>query len=74
MSKVREGVEWMFGRIVTLWNTLDMKRKMKVFLSPAHEYYIISTFLTNVHAVIYSNQTADYFGCDETNGRKYIIT
>jgi nuclease HARBI1 len=72
MSKVRESVEWMFGRIVTLWNTLDMKRKMKVFLSPVHEYYIISTFLTNVHAVIYSNQTADYFGCDDTNGRMNI--
>jgi nuclease HARBI1 len=72
MSKVRESVEWMFVKFVSLWNFLDVKPKMKIFLSPVHEYYIISTFLTKVHAVIYSNQTADYFGCDETNGRMNI--
>jgi hypothetical protein len=34
MSRVRESVEWMFNEIVTLWSHIDMKRKMKLFMSP----------------------------------------
>jgi hypothetical protein len=45
---------------------------MKVLLSPVDEYYIIAAFLTDVHGTFYSNQTAVFFGCDNTNGKMNI--
>jgi hypothetical protein len=45
MSRVRESVEWMFNEIVTLWSHIDMKRKMKLFLSPIDEVYTVAAFL-----------------------------
>jgi hypothetical protein len=69
MSSVRESVEWMFGRITALWSYLDFSRSMRVFKSPVHEYYMIGAFMSNLHCIMYANQTADYFQCTTTNGK-----
>jgi hypothetical protein len=45
----------------TIWTFLDIKRKMTIFLLPVHEFYIIDTFLSNVHAVIHSNKDSTLF-------------
>jgi hypothetical protein len=46
----------MFDEIVTLWTHIDMKRKMKFFLSPIDEVYTVAAFLTNLHGLV-SNST-----------------
>jgi hypothetical protein len=42
---------------------------MKIFQLPIEEYYIIAAFLTNLQCIMYANQTADYFGCTNDNGK-----
>jgi hypothetical protein len=44
MPQVRQLVEWMFDEIVTLWTHINMKRKMKFFLSPIDEVYTVAAF------------------------------
>jgi hypothetical protein len=73
MSKVRESVEWLYGEIVSLWSFLDMKRKMKLLLSPIHKYYVIGVFFTNIRCLTYGNECADYFDCkDQLSFEQYI--
>ena len=56
-------VEWGFNKIVTLWPRLDVKRKMKLLLSPIGAWIRVCVFLTNCHTILYGSQVADYFVC-----------
>jgi hypothetical protein len=36
---------------------LDHEPEMKIFKTPVAKYYIIAAFLSNIHSVLYGNQT-----------------
>jgi hypothetical protein len=59
----------MFDEIVTLWSHLDMKRKLKFFLSPIDEVYTGAAFLTNLHGLVYTNKVAHFYECTHEYGK-----
>lgn len=69
MSKVRICVEWGFKEIIQYWTFLDFRRRMKIFKFPVAKYYMVGAFLTNIRNCFYDNEIAQYFNCDETNGK-----
>jgi hypothetical protein len=62
MSRVRQCVEWAFGKVDSVSAFQDFKKNLKVRLSPVGLYFPVATVLTNMHSCLYENQTADYFG------------
>ena len=61
MSKVRQAVEWSFGKTITLFAFLDFKKNQKLYLQPLGKYYIVATLLCNFHTCFYGSQISDYF-------------
>lgn len=72
---LRVCVEWGFNKIVSLWPRLDVKRKMKMLLSPIGPWIRVCAFLTNCHTLLYGSQVADYFSCRHSMPRleEYIV-
>ena len=64
MSKVRIGVEWVFGDIVNFYKFLDFKKNLKLGLQPIGKMYIVCTFLINSRTCMYGSMTANYFNLD----------
>ena len=62
MSKVRESVEWSFGKVVQYFAFLDFRKNLKVLLQPIAKYYVVGSLLTNCHTCLYSSVTSNYFG------------
>lgn len=63
MSSVREAVEWSFGRMKTLWATVDLKKQHKVMLSPVGKVVAVAILLANYHRCHDgSNQISSFFG------------
>ena len=48
MSKVRQSVEWEFGKVVPMWPFLDFEKNLKLLLSPVGKLYMV-VMLTNCH-------------------------
>jgi DDE superfamily endonuclease len=65
MSSVREAVEWLFKEIITKWSFLDFRASMKIFQFPVAKYFLVATFLTNLHSCCHGSETAAYFDCTE---------
>ena len=72
MSKVRECVEWGFGKVVAIFAFVDFKKNQKVFLQPVGCMYIIAVLLINIHTCFYSSQTSQYFNVDPPNVHEYL--
>jgi hypothetical protein len=72
MSKLRICVEWSFGEITKYFKFLNFTESMKVFLYPVAQYYIIAAFFTNIHGIVYGNETGKYFNCDTMSVEEYI--
>ena len=72
MSKVRECVEWGFGKIVNLWAFLDFKKNLQIHSSPIALYYTVMANLTNCHTCLYGGQTASYFECQPPTLEEYL--
>jgi hypothetical protein len=62
----------MFNEIVTLWSHIDMKRKMKLFMSPIDEVYTVAAFFTNLHGLVYTNKVAHFYGVTEEYGKMSV--
>ena len=73
MSKVRECVEWGFGKIVNLWAFLDLKKNLQIFSSPVSTYYTDMANLTNCHTCFYGGQTASHFKCMPPSLEEYLL-
>ena len=61
MSKIRQPVEWSFGKVGRYFAFVDFEKNQKLYLQPVASYWQIAT-LTNCHSCFYGNQTATYFG------------
>ena len=62
MSKIRQPVEWGFGKVSKLWAFVDFEKNQKLYLQPVASYWLIATLLTNCHSCFYGNQTSMYYG------------
>jgi nuclease HARBI1 len=73
MSKVRECLEWGFGKIVNLWAFLDFKKNLQMYSAPIATYYTVMANLTNCHTCFYGGQTASYFECIPPTIEEYLV-
>lgn len=72
MSKVREAVEWEFGKIIQQFAFLDFKKNLKIFLQPVAKYYLVGGILTNCHTCLYGSQSSQYFDCEPPTLAEYL--
>jgi len=72
MNRLRVTVEWGFGLLITLWSYFDLKRQMKVPLTPIASFYRIAVLLTNIHSCMYGNETCRFFQTDMPEFRIYL--
>ncbi len=72
MSRVRESVEWTFGKVVVYFAFLDFKKNLKAFLQPIAVYYIVGALLTNCHTCFYGSETSDFFDCAPPDLEEYL--
>lgn len=55
MSKIREAVEYGFGKVVTYFSFVDFKKNLKLHLMPIGKIYICAVLLTNCHTCLYGS-------------------
>ncbi|XP_067025122.1 uncharacterized protein [Acropora muricata] len=72
MSKVRESVEWSFGKVVQYFAFLDFKKNLKVLLQPVGKYYVVGSLLINCHTCLYGSVTSSYFGLQPPDLGTYL--
>ena len=72
MSAVRISVEWIFGKIISLFAFLDYKKNNKLYLQPVGKYYLIGALLTNVHTCLYGSETSTFFNIDPPELEDYL--
>lgn len=73
MSRVRVSVEWVFGDVLNQFKFNDLKKKMKVGLSPTGKFYRVSALLTNAHTSLYSNITENIFDLETPILEEYFV-
>ena len=72
MSKVRESVEWSFGKVVQYFAFLDFRKNLKVLLQPVGKYYVVGSLLINCHTCLYGSVTSSYFGLQPPDLGTYL--
>ncbi|KDQ52991.1 hypothetical protein JAAARDRAFT_61568 [Jaapia argillacea MUCL 33604] len=72
MSKYRECVEWLFGKVVNYWCFVDLCSHLKLHLSPIGKYYLIAVLLMNAHTCLHGSQTSHYFDCPPLSLEEYF--
>ncbi|KAF0696435.1 DDE Tnp4 domain-containing protein [Aphis craccivora] len=61
MSSVRQAVEWGFGKILTEFAFLDLKKNQKIHLQEVGKMYKVGVLSTNCHTCLYGSQGSNYF-------------
>ena len=62
MKQVRISIEWNYGITASLFPYINMKSKLKILKSKqVSKIYIVAALLRNFHAILYGNQTSNYF-------------
>ena len=76
MSRVRECVEWGFGNILNLWQSLELVRYEKFFESAIARRYQLAAILTNVYTCMYPerNNVAQFFEVQPPSLQEYLST
>ncbi|CAM1298097.1 Uncharacterised protein r2_g751 [Pycnogonum litorale] len=72
MSRVRQCVEWGFGKIIQYFAFLDFKKNLKLFLQPVGKYFIVGTILTNCHTCLYGSVTTEFFKIQPPSLEEYL--
>jgi hypothetical protein len=72
MSKVRECVEWGFGKVVGTFAFVDFKKNMKLYLQPVGRVYMAAVLMTNIHSCLYGSLTSQFFELDPPDVRQYL--
>ncbi len=72
MSKVRECVEWEFGKIVRYWAFVDFKKNLKLNLQQVGKIYLVAAIMTNVHTTFEGSQTSSYFSLTPPSISEYL--
>lgn len=72
MSRIRESVEWGFGKIIQQFAYLDFKKNLKIGLQQVGRYYLVGAILTNCHTCLYGSETSAYFACPPPTLEEYL--
>lgn len=72
MSKVRQAVEWGFGKVCSQFSFTDFKKNQKLLLQDVGGMYLAAVILTNCHTCLYGSQTSHYFGVDPPELETYL--
>lgn len=72
MSKLRESVEWGFGKIVQYFAFLDFSKNLKILLQPIGKYYVVGALFTNCHTCLYGSTTTSLFGVPPPGIEEYL--
>lgn len=72
MSSLRISVEHSFGKTMNLWSFNGFKNDLKIGLSPAAAYFIVSVLFSNIHTCIHGNQTSIRFNCQPPSLYDYL--
>jgi hypothetical protein len=73
-AKIREPIEWMFGKVKGLFAFVDFKKNQKLYLQPITSYWFTAVLLTNCHSCLYGNQTSQYFQVPTPDLENYLRT
>jgi hypothetical protein len=63
MSKVREGIEWGFGRLKSRNKLIVMSDMLKIQLFDVSRLVRVAVLLTNAHTCMYQSETGLWFHC-----------
>ena len=87
MSKFRQAVEWIFGKLEQLWPFVGDKTRKTVLLRQTGKEDVVAALLTNFHTCLCGGVTTDYLGIapptlqeyaelieDQTNGTLQVLT
>ncbi|ETW05777.1 hypothetical protein H310_03461 [Aphanomyces invadans] len=73
MSRVRQGVEWNFGRLKSLWGFITYKMQQKIMLSNVGTVVLVARFLTNCNCCYNSgNHISTYFALVPPTLEEYL--
>jgi hypothetical protein len=72
MSAVRVSVEWGFANVTNLWAFLDLRRNLRLGLSPVGLYYLVGMLLSNMRNCVRPNEISTYFGVDPMTLGNYL--
>ncbi|CAN8029526.1 unnamed protein product [Ixodes persulcatus] len=72
MSRVRQSVEWGFGKVATEFAFLDFKKNQKLFLQQLPIMYKVGVILTNCHTCLYESQTSMFFSVAPPTLEEYL--
>lgn len=72
MSRVRESVEWGFGKVVQYFAFLDFRKKQKILLQPIGKYYVVGVLLVNCHTCLYGSTTSSHFDVSPPDVQTYL--
>ena len=72
MKKIREPIEWAFGRVLQIFPFVDYKKNLKIRLQPVAKMFATTAFLTNCITCMQGHQTADYFACRPPTLAEYL--
>lgn len=72
MSKIRQCVEWSFGKVFNYWSFLNYPDNLKSHLSPVSKYFLVAVLLTNAHTSIYGSQTSQFFNLPPPTLEQYF--
>ncbi|XP_077498715.1 uncharacterized protein LOC144109799 [Amblyomma americanum] len=72
MSKVRQAVEWGFGKMAGLLAFLDFRKNQKLHRQNLPRMYRVSAILANCHTCVYRSQVSQYFGLEPPSLETYL--
>ena len=72
MSRVRVGVERVFGDIANYFKFLDFKKNLKIGLSAVGRMYSVCALLQNALTCLYGSNTSSYFDVDPPTLHEYF--
>ncbi|XP_070387683.1 uncharacterized protein [Dermacentor albipictus] len=72
MSKVRQAVEWGFGKIAGLFAFVDFRKNQKLYRQNLPQMYKVSALLANCHTCLYGSQVSTYFGLEPPALEMYL--
>jgi hypothetical protein len=71
-ARLRIGIEWEFGRIVALFQSLDQTRLQKALKSLVGLWYPVCVLLTNCLNCMYGCEVSQYFSCPAPELEEYL--
>ena len=72
MSKVRESVEFGFGKIVNYFSFVNYPANQKLYLQPVGTFYRLAAILTNAHTILYGSNVSGMFGLTPPTLQEYF--